>query len=190
MDSHSPQADAILKRYSLQPDSGTMDVKAFSALVRDVHLPLTFDRDGSGTLDAEELRPALKSLGLDTSDRQCEAILRAWDHDRSGKLDLLEFTELVKSLQTFSKFDRDGSGDIDIGEQPSLAPLGLPWTPPPRVRYSCGTMRTSQTDRAARVRDARARHLGVSELRPRRERLPRRQRAVCARHEARPGGER
>lgn len=127
MDSHSPQADAILKRYSLQPDSGTMDVKAFSALVRDVHLLLTFDRDGSGTLDAEELRPALKSLGLDTSDRQCEAILRAWDHDRSGKLDLLEFTELVKSLQTFSKFDRDGSGDIDIGElRPALRRLGLP----------------------------------------------------------------
>ena len=34
------------------------------------------------------------------------------DEDNSGKLDLMEFTDLVKSLQTFAKYDNDSSGDI------------------------------------------------------------------------------
>lgn len=127
MDSHSPQAAAIIERYTDTDHKGMIDAKAFSILVRDIHLLLTFDRDGSGTLDAEELRPALEQLGLRTSERHCAAILRTWDADRSGKLDLLEFTDLVRSLQTFSKYDTDASGDIDINElRPALRRLGLP----------------------------------------------------------------
>ena len=125
--SHSPQAELILKRYTDETTNKWIDIKTFTTLVRDVHLLLTFDQDGSGTLDAKELKPALEQLGLKCSDKHCEMILRVWDSDHSGKLDLLEFTDLVKSLQTFAKFDQDGSGDIDIEElRPALNRLGLP----------------------------------------------------------------
>lgn len=124
MDSHSAHAEAILARYTAHQ---TIDVKTFATLVRDVHLLLTFDADGSGTLDAKELRPALAKLGLNVTQEHAENILRSWDHDRSGKLDLMEFTDLVRSLQTFCKFDQDGSGDIDVAElRPALRRLGLP----------------------------------------------------------------
>ena len=128
LDSHSPHAKTILSKYSEDPEHTSMDVKAFSSLVRDIQLLLTFDRDGSGTLDVDELGPALRQLGLtNVSDRHCKAILRTWDADKSGRLDLLEFTDLVRSLQTFMKFDKNNSGDIDVDElRPALRRLGLP----------------------------------------------------------------
>jgi calcium-binding protein CML len=126
MGSHSPQADAIIEKYC--PDgSGWIDIKTFTTLVRDIHLLLTYDQDGSGTLDTEELIPALEQLGLKCRPEHADAILRAFDADRSGKLDLIEFTDLCKSLQTFTKFDSDGSGEIDIEElRPALRRLGIP----------------------------------------------------------------
>jgi len=124
MDSHSAQANAIIERYT---HDMTVDIKVFATLVKDIHTLLTFDVDGSGTLDAEELKPALAQLGLSPSDRNIEKIARAWDADNSGKLDLLEFTDLVRTLQTFMKYDKDGSGDIDVGElRPALRRLGIP----------------------------------------------------------------
>jgi hypothetical protein len=87
MDSHSAQANAIIERYT---DHQTIDIKTFTTLVRDVHTLLTFDRDGSGTLDTEELKPALAQLGLVCSDEHICKIALAWDADGSGKLDLLE----------------------------------------------------------------------------------------------------
>jgi len=90
-------------------------------------LLLTFDRDGSGTLDAHELKGALRQLGLECSDLSVAKIVRAWDADASGKLDLLEFTDLVRSLRAFNKYDKDASGDIDIDElRPALRRLGFP----------------------------------------------------------------
>ncbi len=124
MDSHSQQASAIIERYTYNQ---TIDIKVFTTLVRDIHMLLTFDRDGSGTLDADELKPALAQLGLTPSDRNIAKIARAWDADGSGKLDLLEFTDLVRTLQTFMKYDKDGSGDIDVAElRPALRRLGIP----------------------------------------------------------------
>ena len=124
LDSHSPQARAIVGRYSHHGDA--IDVKRFATFVRDVQLLLTFDQDGNGNLDCDELRPALNQLGLPCDARQGELILRAWDVDQSGTLDLLEFTDLVRSLQAFSKFDTDGSGDIDVSElRGALQELGL-----------------------------------------------------------------
>jgi len=124
MDSHSAQANAIIERYTHHQ---TIDVKVFATLVRDIHTLLTFDRDGSGTLDADELKPALAQLGLTPSDHNIAKIARAWDADGSGKLDLLEFTDLVRTLQTFMKYDNDQSGDIDCSElRPALRRLGIP----------------------------------------------------------------
>jgi centrin-1 len=124
LESHSAAANAIIDRYTHEEQ---IDIKVFSTLVRDIHLLLTFDRDGSGTLDAHELKGALRQLGLECSDLSVAKIVRAWDADASGKLDLLEFTDLVRSLRAFNKYDKDASGDIDIDElRPALRRLGFP----------------------------------------------------------------
>jgi hypothetical protein len=44
MDSHSAQADLIIDRYSR---TEKIEIKTFATLVRDIHLLLTFDQDGS-----------------------------------------------------------------------------------------------------------------------------------------------
>lgn len=124
LEARTNQAEAILKQY----DSGTgvIEVRAFTALVRDIQLLYAFDKDGSGTLSAEELVPALRSLGLETSARHARLILQAWDADNSGRLDLVEFASLVKSMQAFRKFDRDRSGTIEVSElRDALRMLGI-----------------------------------------------------------------
>ena len=69
MGSGSPQADAIIEYC---PDgSGWIDIKTFTTLVRDIHLLGHVDQDGSGTLDTEELIPALEQLGLKCRPERC-----------------------------------------------------------------------------------------------------------------------
>jgi len=125
LNADSDQAGRILKAYDAYPDQ-LVDVKEFTAIVRDVRILLTFDRDGTGTLDSRELHPALVSLGLKTTADHADAILRYFDADCSGRLDLVEMSALVRSLQTFQRYDVDGSGAIDIDElRPALRKLGL-----------------------------------------------------------------
>lgn len=118
-------------------------------------LLLLFDADGDGTLDTSELTKALAEMGVAAPAEQCDAILRWFDADRSGQLDLVEFASLVRSLQArhgvddaaneysrkisprsleisaappqiFNRFDIDGSGAIDVDElRPALRYLGL-----------------------------------------------------------------
>ena len=114
MDSHSHQAKAIVKRYA---GKGQIDAKQFSRLVRDVQLLLTFDQDGSGTLDADELLPALRKLGLShKAIAQVTTIVATWDENGDGQINLLEFVTLVRDLKVFTQFDRDGSGTISAAE--------------------------------------------------------------------------
>ena len=58
-----------------------------------------FDKNGDGTLDAAELLPALQELGLTVNARQGARILKQWDSDGNGMIDLVEFGTLVRSLQ-------------------------------------------------------------------------------------------
>ena len=57
-----------------------------------------FDADGSGDIDAGELRLALEAAGLKVSGEQCEYMLRKYDDDRGASLDLEEFSQLVSRL--------------------------------------------------------------------------------------------
>lgn len=59
-----------------------------------------FDVDGSGGIDATELRDALAALGLSVMDsEQCEYMLRKYDNDRGATLDLEEFEQLVNDMR-------------------------------------------------------------------------------------------
>jgi hypothetical protein len=61
-----------------------------------------YDRDRSGDIDARELQPALRDLGLVNIDgAQAAAILSKYDADKSAKLDFVEFTQLLHELREF-----------------------------------------------------------------------------------------
>jgi len=109
----------------------------------------TFDKNGDGSIDADELREALKYLGLNASAAQTREVLERYDTGfRDGKLDLGEFARLVQDLNSFtggggaldggmgtadervrvafSRFDVDGNGRLDAVEiKQALATLGM-----------------------------------------------------------------
>ena len=58
------------------------------------------DTDGSGRLDSRELRAALALIGVDTSAASAAAVLRRYDNNQSGALDIHEFAHLVSDLRT------------------------------------------------------------------------------------------
>ncbi len=113
-----------------------------------------FDTDGSGDIDASELRNALKSMGMETDGQQAAAVLRRYDSVSGGTILLHDFAKLVSDLQqyqgvstpaasrqassassahvepkvraAFDAFDTDGSGDIDARElRSALKQLGM-----------------------------------------------------------------
>ena len=59
---------------------------------------LKYDTDGSGDIDASELRFALEAAGLQVTGEQCQYMLRKYDDDRGATLDLEEFAQLLQDL--------------------------------------------------------------------------------------------
>jgi len=121
----SAQADSILKQYDKYSDD-VIDVKEFAAIVRDIKLMTTFDVDKDGELNAEELLPALQSLGVAVGPGQIREILARFDADASGTIDLVELSSIVRTAQAFQRYDTDNSGAIDLDElREALRKLGL-----------------------------------------------------------------
>ena len=46
-----------------------------------------FDKDGNGTISAEELRQLMKSIGEDLSDKDIDEMIREADKDGNGEID-------------------------------------------------------------------------------------------------------
>ena len=91
----------------------------------------TFDRNGDGSIDADELREALKYLGLNASAAQTREVLERYDTGlRDGKLDFGEFTRLVQDLNSFtggggaraSAAQPTGDVSTGAGSAPSIDP--------------------------------------------------------------------
>jgi hypothetical protein len=57
-----------------------------------------FDRDGNGYLDADEIRQALANLGIVATRAESVAVLTKYDIDRSGGIDVSEFTQIFDDL--------------------------------------------------------------------------------------------
>ncbi|XP_065066066.1 programmed cell death protein 6-like [Rhopilema esculentum] len=79
------------------------------------------DRDGSGTISADELQQALLNNNWSHFNGEtCRLMIGMFDKDRSGTIDVYEFAALWKYIQEwkgcFDRFDRDRSGTIDCGE--------------------------------------------------------------------------
>ncbi|EOD36304.1 hypothetical protein EMIHUDRAFT_70822, partial [Emiliania huxleyi CCMP1516] len=102
------EAQAILSKYDAD-GGGSLELSEFQALVSAasstsdslVTDPIrrafeALDRDHSGSLDSRELRSALRKLGLTEVDADAtKAIMRKYDTDKGGRIELVEFASLV-----------------------------------------------------------------------------------------------
>lgn len=84
-----------------------------------------FDRDGSGTIDHEELTKALQRLGTEWTSQRIRDAMDAYDADANGKLSFDEFYALVTGapptvdpelVRSFRAMDLDGDGAITAYE--------------------------------------------------------------------------
>ena len=55
-----------------------------------------FDKDGSGTISADELRQVMKSLGENLTDAEIDEMIKEADKDRNGTIDC-RFKRLLTS---------------------------------------------------------------------------------------------
>lgn len=103
-----------------------------------------FDRDGDGTVDAEELGAVMGSLGVNPSDAEIQQMIEEVDTDGNGSIDFSEFCALMVSktasndpeaelAAVFKMFDKDGDGAITIDDL-ELVAASVQWgaDKPPR----------------------------------------------------------
>ena len=105
------QSLEVMKRYDTDK-SGTLDRDEFRRLVLELRafkrgadeVEAQFaaaDADQSGSIELDELMPALARLEMPTDRSQAEAIFNKYDDDRSGSIDLSEFRRLVEEIRAF-----------------------------------------------------------------------------------------
>ena len=86
-----------------------------------------FDREHTGLIGVDEIYSLLKNFGNPTPKKEIHQLMAEFDEDGDGKLSFDEFvTFLEKSyvtldeieavLRAFKTFDRNQSGEIDLGE--------------------------------------------------------------------------
>ncbi|KAF1787188.1 EF-Hand 1, calcium-binding site [Phytophthora cactorum] len=56
-----------------------------------------FDTDGSGTIDAKELKVAMRALGFEPKKEEIKKMISDIDKDGSGTIDFTEFLEMMTS---------------------------------------------------------------------------------------------
>lgn len=119
------QSSDMKKELALNDEETQLRVcAALSPLKRRSHIPswsikdtfTNYDKDGSGELDSQELRHAMRHYGLDLSGSKVRQALKRYDDNPDGKLDLAEFEKLIQ--------------DIDAGAVKSAAPAPAPAAAP------------------------------------------------------------
>jgi len=86
-----------------------------------------FDKDSSGTIDKDELRMVMQSLGQDLDDGALATLYAVMDPDGSGTIDFGEFCDVMApdptpetpaqiAASVFLMLDKDGSGKITAAE--------------------------------------------------------------------------
>merc|ERR1712096_493547 len=84
-----------------------------------------FDTDGSGTIDAKELKVAMRALGFEPKKEEIKKMISDIDKDGSGTIDFNEFLEMMTAkmgekdskeeiLKAFRLFDDDETGKISF----------------------------------------------------------------------------
>eukprot|EP00397_Hematodinium_sp_SG-2012_P060343 GEMP01078446.1.p1 GENE.GEMP01078446.1~~GEMP01078446.1.p1 ORF type:complete len:159 (+),score=50.14 GEMP01078446.1:136-612(+) len=86
-----------------------------------------FDKDGNGTITAEELGVVMRSIGRNPTNEQLRQMIAEVDEDGSGEIEFPEFLKLMASKlqdsdsidemrEAFLVFDRDKSGSVSAIE--------------------------------------------------------------------------
>ena len=57
-----------------------------------------FDKDGSGTIEPDELKDVLKEMGLPISDETIDTLMEQADADRSGTIEYDEFATVFRPI--------------------------------------------------------------------------------------------
>jgi len=84
-----------------------------------------FDTDGSGTIDAKELKVAMRALGFEPRKEEIKKMIADVDRDGSGTIDFNEFLQMMTAkmgerdsreeiLKAFRLFDDDETGKISL----------------------------------------------------------------------------
>ncbi|KAL5253028.1 hypothetical protein ACHWQZ_G015701 [Mnemiopsis leidyi] len=84
-----------------------------------------FDTDGSGTIDAKELKVAMRALGFEPKKEEIKKMISDIDKDGSGTIDFNDFLSLMTTkmtekdskeeiLKAFRLFDDDETGKISF----------------------------------------------------------------------------
>ena len=68
-----------------------------------------FDSDKSGQIDTEELKAALKNLGIDAKNQTLTNMMADLDKDNSGQIDFEEFIDMMTAKMS----DRDTRDDLE-----------------------------------------------------------------------------
>ena len=86
-----------------------------------------FDKDGSGNIDLQEMRDAMKALGVFLSKDEVKAMMASVDTDGNGFVDYDEFRNLIKGFiknrnkveelkRAFRIYDEDDTGLIEFDD--------------------------------------------------------------------------
>lgn len=82
-----------------------------------------FDKDCDGFITTDELATVMRSLGHNPTKEELDELIKLYDKDESGTIDLEEFMDLMNNklkeqqegqelLETFQIFDKDADGSI------------------------------------------------------------------------------
>ncbi|ETO13499.1 hypothetical protein RFI_23867 [Reticulomyxa filosa] len=86
-----------------------------------------FDTDRSGTIDSNELKTVLQTLGLEVTDKEVEDMAADIDLNKDGEIDFDEFVRLMERrvylpsneaeyFEAFKFFDKNNNGVIEFEE--------------------------------------------------------------------------
>ncbi len=84
-----------------------------------------FDTDGSGNIDAKELKVAMRALGFEPKKDEIKKMISEMDADQNGVIDYNDFLELMtikmaerdpmeEMMKAFRLFDEDDTGKISF----------------------------------------------------------------------------
>jgi Ca2+-binding EF-hand superfamily protein len=86
-----------------------------------------FDSDGGGSIDVDELRMAMKSLGQNLTKAEAEALMLELDTGGDGTIEFQEFVEFIKPRILSQDFEEEVKGQFtEFASVPTTDESGRP----------------------------------------------------------------